>query len=92
MQQQQPEYYKVYIGNVPKNARESDIKEFFLSYGNIYNIVLKRSYGFVEFEDRGDADDAVKHLDGKMLLGARLIIEHVGSSRVVVENLYWRTS
>ena len=34
------------------------------------------SYGFVEFEDRRDAQDAVKDLDGKDMNGGRIRVEH----------------
>ena len=40
-----------------------------------------RSYGFVEFEDNRDADDAVYELNGKELCGERVIIEHARGPR-----------
>jgi RNA recognition motif-containing protein len=36
-----PEDYKVYLGNVPEDARERDVEKFFKGYGHIYNIILK---------------------------------------------------
>jgi RNA recognition motif-containing protein len=36
-----PEDYKVYLGNIPDDARERDVEKFFKGYGHIYNIVLK---------------------------------------------------
>ena len=38
-------------------------------------------YGFVEFEDNRDADDAVYELNGKELCGERVIIEHARGPR-----------
>ena len=35
------EDYKVYLGNVPDDARERDVEKFFKGYGHIFNIVLK---------------------------------------------------
>lgn len=39
------------------------------------------SYGFVEFEDMRDADDAVYELNGKELCGERVVIEHARGPR-----------
>lgn len=38
-------------------------------------------YGFVEFEDNRDADDAVYELNGKELCGERVIVEHARGPR-----------
>ena len=37
--------YKVYIGNIPDDARERDVEKFFKGFGKIRNIVLKVSRG-----------------------------------------------
>ena len=39
------------------------------------------SFGFVEFEDTRDADDAVYELNGKDLCGERVIVEHARGPR-----------
>ena len=36
-----PEDYKVYLGNVPDDARERDVEKFFKGYGHVFNIILK---------------------------------------------------
>lgn len=38
-------------------------------------------YGFVEFDDPRDADDAVYELNGKDLCGERVIVEHARGPR-----------
>uniref|UniRef100_A0A8B9BWB3 RRM domain-containing protein n=1 Tax=Anser brachyrhynchus TaxID=132585 RepID=A0A8B9BWB3_9AVES len=40
-----------------------------------------REYGFVEFDDLRDADDAVYELNGKDLCGERVIVEHARGPR-----------
>lgn len=42
---------------------------------------LPRRYGFVEFDDVRDADDAVYELNGKDLCGERVIVEHARGPR-----------
>lgn len=42
---------------------------------------LPPRYGFVEFEDSRDADDAVYELNGKDLCGERVIVEHARGPR-----------
>jgi len=42
---------RVYIGNIPGNARERDVEKFFKGYGRLREVVVKNGYGFVEFDD-----------------------------------------
>ncbi|XP_033734337.1 serine/arginine-rich splicing factor 6-like isoform X2 [Pecten maximus] len=67
---------RVYIGRLSYHAREKDVDRFFKGYGRIRDVMLKNGYGFVEFEDYRDADDAVYELNGKDLCGERVIVEH----------------
>ncbi|KAM4662625.1 serine/arginine-rich splicing factor 5-like isoform 2-T2 [Discoglossus pictus] len=67
---------RVFIGRLNPAAREKDVERFFKGYGRIRDIDLKRGFGFVEFEDPRDADDAVYELDGKELCSERVTIEH----------------
>ena len=55
-----PDSCQVYVGYLPNNATMEDVEHFFRGYGKIKSINLKPGYGFVVFEDRRDADDAVK--------------------------------
>lgn len=52
---------------------------------NCLSPLLKRllffRYGFVEFDDPRDADDAVYDLNGKELCGERVIVEHTKGPR-----------
>jgi len=66
----------VYVGKLSDKTRERDLEDVFSKYGKISSVSIKLGYGFVEFEDSRDADEAVKHLDGYDLDGSRLIVEH----------------
>nr|ACO14995.1 Splicing factor, arginine/serine-rich 4 [Caligus clemensi] len=73
--------YRLYLGNVSDETRERDVEKFFKGYGKLREIALKNGYGFVEFEDHRDADDAVQDLDGKDMNGSRVRVEFARSPR-----------
>uniref|UniRef100_A0A3B1IE14 Serine and arginine rich splicing factor 5a n=1 Tax=Astyanax mexicanus TaxID=7994 RepID=A0A3B1IE14_ASTMX len=62
---------RVFIGRLSPHARERDVEKFFKGYGRIREINLKNGFGFVEFDDHRDADDAVYELNGKELCSER---------------------
>ncbi|CAJ0581519.1 unnamed protein product, partial [Mesorhabditis spiculigera] len=66
---------RVYVGHLSSRATERDIEHFFRGYGRIRDIVLKNGFGFVEFSDSRDADDAIYELNGKDLVGERVVLE-----------------
>ncbi|XP_067097513.1 serine and arginine rich splicing factor 5b isoform X1 [Osmerus mordax] len=67
---------RIFIGRLNPSAREKDVERFFKGFGRIRDIDLKRGFGFVEFDDPRDAEDAVYELDGKELCNERVTIEH----------------
>uniref|UniRef100_A0A3Q3APJ1 Serine and arginine rich splicing factor 4 n=1 Tax=Kryptolebias marmoratus TaxID=37003 RepID=A0A3Q3APJ1_KRYMA len=75
------EMSRVYIGRLSYRAREKDVERFFKGYGKILEVDLKNGYGFVEFDDPRDADDAVYDLNGKDLCGERVVVEHTKGPR-----------
>ncbi|MGH0131546.1 UNVERIFIED_CONTAM: hypothetical protein FKN15_046703 [Acipenser sinensis] len=72
---------RVFIGRLSPHARERDVEKFFRGFGRIREINLKNGFGFVEFDDHRDADDAVYELNGKELCNERVTIEHARSPR-----------
>ncbi|XP_006895721.1 PREDICTED: serine/arginine-rich splicing factor 4-like [Elephantulus edwardii] len=72
---------RVYISGLSYQAWERDVERFFKGYGKILEVDLKNGYGFVEFDDLRDADDAVYELNGKDLCGERVIVEHAQGPR-----------
>jgi len=72
---------RVYIGNLPSGSRERDLEKFFKGYGRKSDILIKQGFGFVEFDDHRDADDAVYELNGKEILGERVSVEHARGTR-----------
>ena len=75
----------VYVGNLPGDIREREVKHLFMKYGHITRIDLKvpprpPCYAFVVFKDALNADDAICECDGYDFDGCRLRVEaaHVG--------------
>ncbi|XP_044754126.1 serine-arginine protein 55 [Coccinella septempunctata] len=66
---------RVYVGGLPYGTSERDLERFFRGYGRMRDVLIKNGYGFVEFDDHRDADDAVYELNGKKLLGERVTVE-----------------
>uniref|UniRef100_A0A2I3GER1 RRM domain-containing protein n=1 Tax=Nomascus leucogenys TaxID=61853 RepID=A0A2I3GER1_NOMLE len=71
---------RLYIGRLSYDVQEKAIQRFFSGYG-LLEVDLKNGYGFVEFEDSRDANDAVYELNCKELCSERIIIEHAGGLR-----------
>jgi len=70
-----PSSQRVYVGNIGSDIRERDLEKFFKGFGKIGDIAVKNGYGFVDFDDHRDADDAVHDLDGKDFRGSRIRVE-----------------
>ena len=73
--------YTVFIGDLPDRARARDVETFFRKYGRIEQIRLRNRFGFVDFRDRRDAEDAVKDLDGERMCGDRIRLEMSDGNR-----------
>jgi len=67
--------YSVWMGGLPERVRSRDIEDFFQGYGKILDVSIKTKFAFIEFDDRRDAEDAVKDLDDKKLNGTRVKLE-----------------
>ena len=79
----------LFIGRIPFDTRVRELEDVFVKYGRIIRCDVKRGtyetplcacsnilgYGFVEFEDVRDAEDAVKYCDGMRFLGGRMVVE-----------------
>ncbi|XP_019163920.1 PREDICTED: serine/arginine-rich splicing factor RSZ21A [Ipomoea nil] len=71
---------RVYVGNVDPRATERELEDEFRIYGVLRSVWVARrppGYAFIEFDDRRDALDAVRGLDGKN--GWRVELSHNSS-------------
>jgi len=70
---------KIYVGNLPFSATESEIRELFTQHGTVESVSLindrdtgrPRGFAFVEMS-RADASRAIQNLNGKELGGRAL--------------------
>ncbi|KAH7889523.1 hypothetical protein F5I97DRAFT_1995059 [Phlebopus sp. FC_14] len=77
---------RLYLGRLPPDTRSDDVAKFFDGYGRIVDCrVMTGSsalgFGFVEFENSKDAEDAVHHFNGKPFMGANIVVEFAKDSR-----------
>ncbi len=70
----------IYVGNLSYSATEEAIRSAFEAFGQVASVTLikdkytghSRGFGFVEMPDQGEAQTAIKNLNGKDLLGQAL--------------------
>ena len=72
----------LFIGNISSATKVSDLEDLFKKYGPC-KIVLKTSYGFVDFENYKDAEKALDKCNKKEVGGA--VIELKWSERMKKE-------
>ncbi|GMH41472.1 hypothetical protein BSKO_09382 [Bryopsis sp. KO-2023] len=68
-----PTNSNVYIGNVPPEMNETDIRRHFQSFGPVVDVKLhkKGGYGFVRFQKHSDAVNAILQTRGKLISGSK---------------------
>jgi RNA recognition motif-containing protein len=73
---------RLFIGNLPYNATEDDIRTHFSAVGQPTQIVRPldretgraRGFAFVEYGDRPQAEEAIKRFDGQLFMGRPLAV------------------
>lgn len=51
---------KIYVGNLSSRTRDDDIRDVFIKYGDVVDIVLKYDFAFVEMENEKDMEEAIE--------------------------------
>ena len=80
---------KLYVGNLPFTATESELRSLFEAHGSIasVNVITDRETGrargfaFVEMEDASDAANAMRALDGSEMGGRNLRVNEAQDKR-----------
>ncbi|MGH9384859.1 MAG: RNA recognition motif domain-containing protein [Vicinamibacterales bacterium] len=73
---------RLFVGNLPYQATEDDLRTHFSQVGKPTQIVRPldretgraRGFAFVEFADRTAAEEAIRKLDGQLLMGRPLAV------------------
>ncbi|KAE8704967.1 Serine/arginine-rich splicing factor RSZ21 [Hibiscus syriacus] len=68
---------RVYVGNLDPRVTERDLEDEFKIFGVLRSVWVARrppGYAFIEFDERRDAIDAIRELDGKN--GWRVELSH----------------
>ena len=72
----------IYAGNLPYNTTEEDLKSLFAEHGSVSRATLiidkqtgkSKGFGFVEMENRNEAEKAIAALNDKEINGRKLRI------------------
>lgn len=72
----------IYIGNLPFNATEDELREVFNGFGQVNSVTIikdkmsgrSRGFGFVEMADDGEAQSAIQALNGKDFMGRGMVV------------------
>ncbi len=75
----------IYVGQLPYNVNEGDLKELFSEFGEIesVNLIMDRysgrakGFGFVHMPDNSQADAAIKALNRSMFKGREIKVNQV---------------
>jgi RNA recognition motif-containing protein len=70
----------IYVGQLPYNVTEEELREMFLQYGEVssLNLIMDRysgqskGFGFIEMPNNSEADQAIKGLNKSMLKGREI--------------------
>lgn len=74
---------RLYVGNLPLQAAESDLQDWFSQAGiSVESVTLvrdrftgePRGFGFVEIPDNDDAELAIRNCNGKQLMDRALVV------------------
>jgi cold-inducible RNA-binding protein len=73
---------RMYVGNIPYNATEEDLRGLFSEYGEVESLKIiqdqftgkSKGFGFIEMANEEDAKKAIATLNGKDFNGKALTV------------------
>lgn len=87
---------KIYIGNLPFNSTQEDLESLFGRHGTVESVSVitdrdtgrPRGFAFVEMETAGDADEAIRALDGSNIDGREIRVNEAQDKRAAATGRY----
>ena len=72
------EEFSLYVGNIPTTLKVEELKELFTKFGEITEARIPNSkgYGFVIFQTKESADNAIQEMNKLSYEGKELIVEY----------------
>ena len=72
----------IYVGNLPYNVTDADLKESFSAFGTVSSVTLikdkftdqSKGFGFVEMANNSEADAAIKGLNETAFKGRNITV------------------
>jgi cold-inducible RNA-binding protein len=72
----------IYVGNIPRETTESEVRSAFEQYGEVSNVNLikdrytntLKGFGFVDMPKKTEAESAIQGLDGTLFSGRPLTV------------------
>ncbi|XP_013787027.1 RNA-binding protein Rsf1-like [Limulus polyphemus] len=69
---------RVFVGGLTEDIQKEDLEMEFEKVGKIVSVWVAQNppgFGFVEFDDREDANEAINAMNGHLIKGARIRVE-----------------
>ncbi|KAH8826870.1 RNA-binding domain-containing protein [Flagelloscypha sp. PMI_526] len=66
---------RLYIGRLPQEVSSEEVSKVFEPFGRVVDCRVMTGFGFIEFEDGRDAQDALDKTDGTQFQGQTLLVE-----------------
>ena len=73
---------RLFVGNLPYDTTETDLREFFSPIGSLSTVIIptdrdtgkQRGFAFIEFDDPAQAEEASRQFNNKMFKGRAIAI------------------
>ena len=72
---------QIFVTRLPRNITQEDLRKHFRKFGSIREITLKRTFGFVEYEDYEDAREAIAQMHHTHIDGQKIVVEKAGERK-----------
>lgn len=73
----------IYVGNLHYEVKESDLKQIMEEFGAVSSVKVisdrdsgrSKGFGFIEMDDNGEAGNAIRSLNGRILQGRPMTVK-----------------